>query len=164
MQKIVETKKVMIPHTSLTPLTRLWLQTPTQYQRKLMIIKLLMIPLGHILDMVRLNLEFVEDYPRTRSFQRVGILFCVWMLEGYKSVHTCITTSYTTKRNRVGQLQGHTNSTYFSVIFCKWSVEVCTERGSYFMIIQQRRWKTTLLWTLLLIGLVMRVLESLVQM
>ena len=35
----------------------------------------------------------------------------------------CIATSSTITRNRFGQMQGHTNSTYFSVLFWKWYVE-----------------------------------------
>ena len=88
MQKRVETKKVTTPCKKLTPLTRLWLQTLTQYQRKLMRIKLLMLPLGHIVDMVRMDMEFVEDSLKARGLQRVVRLFCVWMLEGSKSVRT----------------------------------------------------------------------------
>ena len=85
------------------------------------------------------------------------------MLEGSKSVHTCIVISSTTKRNRFGKLQDPTNYKYFSVIFCKWSVEVCPARGRYFIIIQKCWWTTTLFRTLFLIGLVMRVLEYLVK-
>ena len=73
-----------------------------------------MSPLGHIVDMVRLDLEFVEEYLKTRSLQRVGRLFCVLMLEGSKYVRTCIVTNSITTRNRVVQLQVHTNSTYSS--------------------------------------------------
>ena len=139
MQRRVETKKVMILRKNLTSLTRLWLQTPTQYQQYLMRIKWLMSPLGHFVDMVRLDLEFVEDSLKTRILQRVGRLFCVWIMEGSKSVRICITTSSTTTRNTVGQLQGYTNSTYFIVFFCKLSVEVCPARGNCFMRSQQLR-------------------------
>ena len=127
-------------------------------------IKWLMITLGYIVDMARLGLEFMEDSLKTRSLQRVGRLFYVSMLEGSKSVRTCIATRSITKRNRVGQLQVNTNSTHFSVLSWKWSVELCPERGICLMIIQQLLYKTTLLWMLLLTGLVMRVLESLIQM
>ena len=96
-----------------------------------------MSPLGHIVDMARLDLEFLESSPKKRSLQRVGILFCVWILEGYESVRTCITISSITTKNIVVQLQFHTNSTYFNVIFWKWSMEVCPEIGSYFMVIQE---------------------------
>ena len=128
MHKIVETKNVMTSHTNLTYITSLWLQTLTQYQIKLMRIKWLMSPIGHIVDMVRPDLEFVEDSPKTRILKRVGRLFCVWILEGSESLCTLISTSSITKINRVGQLQVHTNSTYLSVIFWKWSVDVFTER------------------------------------
>ena len=100
----------------MTPLTRLWLQSQTQYQQKRMVIKWLMSPIGHIVDMVRLDMEFVEDFTKTRSLQRVGRMLCVWILEGYKYVRTCITTSSITTINKVGQMQVHTNSTYFSVL------------------------------------------------
>ena len=128
MHKIVETKNVMTSHTNLTYITSLWLQTLTQYQIKLMRIKWLMSPIGHIVDMVRPDLEFVEDSSKTRILKRVGRLFCVWILEGSESLCTLISTSSITKINRVGQLQVHTNSTYLSVIFWKWSVDVFTER------------------------------------
>ena len=42
-----------------------------------------------------------------KNLLRVGRLFCVWILEGYKSVRTCIATIYITKRNRVGQMPIH---------------------------------------------------------
>ena len=58
----------------------------------------------------------------------------------------------------------YTHSTYFSVIFWKWSVEVYPEIGSCFMRSQQLRYTITLLRTIFLIGLVMRVLGSLVKM
>ena len=78
-----------------------------------------MSPLGRIVDMVRLDLEFVEDYPKTRIFQSVGKPFCVWILEVSKSVRTCIAIRYTTTRNSLGHVQGHTSYTKFSVIFWK---------------------------------------------
>ena len=133
MQQRVETKKVTTLHKNMTSLTRLWLQTLTQYQQNLMRIKQLVSTLGHIVDVVRLDLEFVEDSLKTRGLQRVVRLLCVWILEGYKFVRTFIATRSIITRNRVGQLQVHTNSTYFSVIFWKWSVEVCPERGRCLM-------------------------------
>ena len=62
MQRRVDTKKVITLSTKLNSLKRLWLQTPTKYQQNMMIIKLLMNTLGHIMDMVRLDLEFMEDF------------------------------------------------------------------------------------------------------
>ena len=76
----------------------------------------MMIPLGHIMDIVRLDLEFVEDSLKKRSLQRVGRLLCVWIMEGYKSVRTYITTISITTRNIFGHMQVHTNSTYFIVL------------------------------------------------
>ena len=70
-----------------------------------------MSPLGHIVDMVRLDLEFVEDSLKIRGLERVVRMFCVCMLEGSKSVYTCIATSSITTRNMVNQLQVHTNNT-----------------------------------------------------
>ena len=102
VQKIVDTKKVKTLRTTFTSLTRLWLQKLTQYEKNMIRIKWLMSPLGHIVDILRLDLEFVEDSIKTRSLQRVVRLFCVWMLEGSGSVRTCITTSSITTRNRVG--------------------------------------------------------------
>ena len=67
---------------------------------------------------------FLEDSLKTITLKRVVILFYVWILEDSISVFTCITTSSITTRNRFGQLQVHTNSTYLSVIFWKWYVEV----------------------------------------
>ena len=75
-----------------------------------------MIHLDHIVDMVRLELEFVEDSPKTISLKRVRRLFCVWMLKGSEFVGTCITTSSKTTRNRVGNMKGTKNSTKFSVL------------------------------------------------
>ena len=69
IQQIVETKKVATPRKNLNSLTRLWFQTLTQYQKKLTRIKLLMIHIGHIVDMVRLDMEFVEDSIKTRIFK-----------------------------------------------------------------------------------------------
>ena len=59
MHKRVEIKKVTTPRKNLTSITRLWLLTLTQYQKKMMRVKLLMSPLGHIVDMVSLDMEFV---------------------------------------------------------------------------------------------------------
>ena len=59
-----------------------------------------MSPLGHIVDMVRLDLEFLEDSIKTRSSQRFGRLFCVWMPGGSESVSTCDTTRYKTTRKQ----------------------------------------------------------------
>ena len=136
VQKIVDNKKVKTLRTTFTSLTRLWLQKLTQYEKNMIRIKWLMSPIGHIVDMVRPDLEFVEDSPKTRILKRVGRLFCVWILEGSESLCTLISTSSITKINRVGQLQVHTESTYFSVLCFKCSVEVCQSIGSYFMIIQ----------------------------
>ena len=72
--------------------------------------------LGNIVDIVWLDLEFVDEYLRKINFKRVGRLFCAWMLEGSKSVRTFISKISTTTRNRVGQLQVHKKSTYFSAI------------------------------------------------
>ena len=61
MQQRVNINKVTTPHTNFTSLTSIWLQKLTQYQKKMTIIKLMMSPLGHIVDIVRLGLEFVEE-------------------------------------------------------------------------------------------------------
>ena len=90
-----------------------------QYQQKLTRMKWLMIPIDHIVDMVRLDLQFVEDFLNTIILKRLGRLFCVWMLEGSESVRTFVVTSSITTRNRVGQLKVHTKSTYVSVICWK---------------------------------------------
>ena len=47
-----------------------------------------MSPLGQILDMGGLDLEFVEDSLKTRSLKRVGRLFYVCMMEGSEFVRT----------------------------------------------------------------------------
>ena len=82
MQRIVDTNKVTFPHKKLTSLRRIFLQTPIQLQQKMMIIKWLMSTIGNIVDMVRLDLEFVEESPKTGSWKRVVRLFCVCILEG----------------------------------------------------------------------------------
>ena len=75
-----------------------------------------MSPFGHIVDIVRLDLEFVEESLKTLSLKRVGRLLCVWMLKGSEYVRTCITKISITTINRIGQMQVHKNSTYFSVL------------------------------------------------
>ena len=57
-----------------------------------------MSPLGQIVDIVRMDMEFVEDSPRTRLLQRMGKLFCLWVMEVLESVRTYIFTSSTTTR------------------------------------------------------------------
>ena len=137
MQQIVDTKKVTIPHTNLTSLTGMLLQTQTQHQQKLMGTKQLMSPIGHIVDIVRLYLEFLEESPKTRSLQRVDRLFLfIYFGRFLIRAYICCQKLYNHK-NEIDQVQVHTNSTCFSVIFNKWSVEVFPERGSCFMRIQQ---------------------------
>ena len=80
------------------------------------------------------NNQMIDKSSWTRcGYGEAGSEICGSMLEGSESMFTCINTSSTTTRNMIGQLQVPNNSTNFSVIFCKWSVEVCPVRGSCFM-------------------------------
>ena len=48
-----------------------------KYQQRMMIIKLLIISLGHILDMMMLDLEFVEEYIKKRSAKGGQTVMCM---------------------------------------------------------------------------------------